>query len=87
MERIARFQAQVAHLRAVEATPANYHAAAEGFLAEIDRMQLEVRKYRRSVTGGSHNAEESLDDLLRWVTPENLHGEWDTGPAVGNEVW
>ncbi len=28
-----------------------------------------------------------LEDLLRGVTPENLHGEWDTGPAVGKEVW
>ena len=45
LERIARFQAQVAHLRQVEAQPANYHAAASGFLAEIDRMQLAVREY------------------------------------------
>ena len=45
LERIARFQAQVTHLRQVEANPANYHAAANGFLAEIDRMQLEVREY------------------------------------------
>ena len=45
LDRIARFQAQVAHLRQVEAKPANYHAAASGFLAEIDRMQLEVREY------------------------------------------
>ena len=45
LERIARFQAQVAHLRQVEAHPANYHVAASGFLAEIDRMQLAVREY------------------------------------------
>jgi len=45
LERIARFQAQVAHLRNTESNPANYHAAASGFLAEIDRMQLEVREY------------------------------------------
>ena len=45
LERIARFQAQVAHLRQVEAQPVNYHAAASGFLAEIDRMQLDVREY------------------------------------------
>ena len=44
-ERIARFQAQVAHLRQVEVHQANYHAAASGFLADIDRMQLEVREY------------------------------------------
>jgi hypothetical protein len=45
LERIARLQAQVAHLRNTESNPANYHAAASGFLAEIDRMQLEVREY------------------------------------------
>ena len=43
--RIAHFQAQLAHLRNVETNPVNYHLAASGFLAEIDRMQLEVREY------------------------------------------
>lgn len=45
MARIARFQTQVAHLRLVETNSSNYHAAVTGFLAEIDRMQLEVREY------------------------------------------
>ena len=45
LERITRFQAQVAHLRQVETNAANYHMAVSGFLAEIDRMQLEVREY------------------------------------------
>jgi hypothetical protein len=45
LERIAWFQQQVAHLRRTEANPTNYRAAASGFLAEIDRMQLEVREY------------------------------------------
>jgi hypothetical protein len=45
LERIARFQAQVAYLRKVETNPTNYHAAVSSFLAEIDRMQLEVREY------------------------------------------
>ncbi len=44
-ERIGRLQQQVAHLRQVETNPANYHAAVSGFLAEIDRMQLDVRDY------------------------------------------
>ena len=44
-ERIAWFQDQVADLRRTEANPVNYRAAASGFLAEIDRMQLEVREY------------------------------------------
>jgi antitoxin MazE len=29
----------------------------------------------------------SLNDLLREVTPENVHRETDTGPAVGGEAW
>jgi hypothetical protein len=45
LERIARFQAQLTQLRKTETNPANYHAAASGFITEIDRMQLEVREY------------------------------------------
>jgi antitoxin MazE len=29
----------------------------------------------------------TLAELLRGVTDENLHDEWDTGPAVGKETW
>ncbi len=29
----------------------------------------------------------TLDELLRGITDENLPGEWNTGPAVGKEVW
>ena len=28
-----------------------------------------------------------LGDLLEGITAENLHGEFDTGGAVGNEAW
>ncbi|MBL8797783.1 MAG: AbrB/MazE/SpoVT family DNA-binding domain-containing protein [Planctomycetia bacterium] len=28
----------------------------------------------------------TLSDLLKDITPENIHGEWDTGPAVGGEI-
>jgi hypothetical protein len=45
LNRIGRFQQQVAHLRRVETNPANYHGTVSGFLAEKDRMQLEVRDY------------------------------------------
>jgi antitoxin MazE len=31
--------------------------------------------------------ERSLEQLLAQVTESNLHGETDTGPAVGNEAW
>ena len=45
LARIRYLQTQVTHLRTVETNPANYHLSASGFLAEIDRMQLEVREY------------------------------------------
>ena len=43
--RIRHFQDQVAHLRTAEANPASFRLSVSGFLAEIDRMQLEVREY------------------------------------------
>ena len=45
LERIRHFQAQVRHLRKRETNPTNYRLSASGFIAEIDRMQLEVREY------------------------------------------
>ena len=44
-ERIRYFQQQVEKLRQVETNPQNYRLSAGGFLAEIDRMNLEVREY------------------------------------------
>jgi antitoxin MazE len=29
----------------------------------------------------------TLEQLLSGITDENLPSEWDTGPAVGKEVW
>jgi len=45
LDRIAWFHNQVANLRKTETNPVNYRAAVTGFLAEVDRMQLEVREY------------------------------------------
>jgi hypothetical protein len=45
LDRIPWFQNQVAQLRNTETNLVNYRAAVSGFLAEIDRMQLEVREY------------------------------------------
>jgi hypothetical protein len=44
-ERIRYFQNQVEKLRQVETNPQNYRLSAGGYLAEIDRMNLEVREY------------------------------------------
>jgi hypothetical protein len=56
-ERIRYFQAQLAHLPKVEANPTNYRLSASGFLAEIDRMQLEVREYLSLPATVAHRAE------------------------------
>lgn len=45
LDRIAKFQEQVAALRRTETNPGNYHGTVAGFISEIDRMQLEVREY------------------------------------------
>ena len=44
-ERIKYFQQQVERLRQIETKPQNYQILVGNFLAEIDRMNLEVRKY------------------------------------------
>jgi hypothetical protein len=43
--RIRGFQEQVENLRQAETNPQNYRLSAAGYLAEIDRMNLEVREY------------------------------------------
>lgn len=45
LERIRHFQRRVENLRQVETNPQDYRLSAGGFLAEIDRMNPEVREY------------------------------------------
>ena len=45
LQRIERFQRQVEQLRKAETNPHNYRLSVGGYLAELDRMQLEVREY------------------------------------------
>lgn len=51
LKRIAHLQKQVVHLREVENNPENYRLSAGGFLAELDRMNLDVREYLWSYPG------------------------------------
>ena len=44
-ERIRQFERQVAQIRKTESNADNYRLSAAGFLAEIDRMNLEIRDY------------------------------------------
>jgi hypothetical protein len=43
-ERIRHFQAQLAYLRKTETNSANLRKSASRFVAEVDRMQLDVRE-------------------------------------------
>jgi hypothetical protein len=45
LARIGRFRRQVENLRQAETDAENYRSSAGGYLAEIDRMNLEVREY------------------------------------------
>jgi hypothetical protein len=44
-ERINLFRQMIDAIRKTEKNPENYHASAGGFLAEIEKMNLEVREY------------------------------------------
>ena len=45
LKRVERFQKQVEELRKQEKNPENYRLSAGGFLAELDRMNLQIREY------------------------------------------
>jgi hypothetical protein len=45
MQDVTLTPAQVEHLREAETNPENYRLSAGGFLAELDRMVLEVRDF------------------------------------------
>ena len=47
LQRVAGLLQQVEHLRGTETDPENYRLSSGGFLAEIDRMNLEVREHLR----------------------------------------
>ena len=49
--------------------------------------EVEVRRVKGGLLLKRRTREYSLDELLAQVTPENIHGETDWGPAVGNETW
>ena len=44
-KRIRQFERQVAQIRKTETNGENYRRSAAGFLADIDRMNLEIRDY------------------------------------------
>jgi hypothetical protein len=47
-QRIRQFERQAAQIRKTESNPENYRMSVAGFLAEIDRMNLDIREYLSS---------------------------------------
>ena len=60
--------------------------AAETHLEQGTLVEVSLHDGKLLVTPLSQPAV-TLEELLKHVTPHNLHGEVDTGPAVGGEVW
>jgi antitoxin MazE len=60
--------------------------AVEAGISEGSRVEIELEGEKLSVRAVPAEAY-SLTDLLAGVTPENRHGEIETGGPVGREVW
>jgi antitoxin MazE len=63
--------------------------AAEAGLGENAEVELSSDNGRLVVTPRKKKRKPkySVEEMLRGITPENLHGEIDFGPPVGREVW
>jgi antitoxin MazE len=60
--------------------------AAETRIQQDTEVELSMDEGRLIITPvGSR--EMTLEELLEGVTPDNRHGEFETGPAVGAEAW
>ena len=60
------------------------------YAKELDLQEgadLEVTRVKDGLLLRQKPNEYTLDELLKQITPENLHGETDWGPPVGNEIW
>jgi len=50
-------------------------------------MNLEVAVVGQDLVLRPAKKHYSLEELVERITPENVHGETDWGPAVGREAW
>ncbi len=50
-------------------------------------MELDVSLVKDGLMLRPRRRQYALEELVEGITPENLHGETDWGPAVGRESW
>ncbi len=60
--------------------------AADVQVMEGSSVELNVEN-GRLIVAPQRKAKCSIEELVARITPENLHGETDTGAPVGREVW
>jgi antitoxin MazE len=60
--------------------------ATEAGLAEDVSVELSIVR-GRVVVNPVPSESLSLKELVRGITRDNVHAEWDTGQAVGRELW
>jgi antitoxin MazE len=63
--------------------------ATETGLGENTEVELTSDNGRIVVTPRKrkHKPKYTIEEMLRGITPDTLHGEIDFGPPVGREVW
>lgn len=60
------------------------------FAKELDLQEgaeVEVTRVKDGLLLTRRTHQYTLEELLKQITPENIHGETDWGPPVGNEAW
>jgi antitoxin MazE len=60
--------------------------AAETRIEQDIEVELSIDEGRLIISTAAPRCP-TLEELLEGVTAENLHGEFETGPAVGGEAW
>jgi antitoxin MazE len=56
-------------------------------LGLADGMDVDVTLVEGGLLLQAPKKSYTLEELVSQITPENLHGETDWGPAVGREAW
>lgn len=56
-------------------------------LTENTQVECAIMDGRLVISPVTEQPPYSLEQLLELVTAENIHGETEAGPAIGQEIW